>query len=151
MRRAGLVLLLALAGPGPAEAADLTFAKPHAFLLWEDAGGFSDDVSGAEGPIQAVTDKGRSVQMVIDLMLDGEANIVFEVAPVLRVVVRPAAGDRPPLVDKAWAIQGVGDFGTVMRSIIVDHDCAGFVVEASIEEAGQIAERYEKRFDVVCG
>ena len=146
---AGALAFAVLFGPAvAARAADLTFAKPHVVLLWEDAGGYSPDVSGLDGPIPARTDKGRSVQMVVDLMLDGEADHVFSVAPVLSVRATGPTG--AVLFERDWPIDSVGEFGSVMRSFIVDHGCAPVTVAAELSAAGAVADRFEQRFPIDC-
>lgn len=145
-----LAATLAAGTAGLASASGLVFLKPHVVLLWEDAGGFSDDVAAVEGPIEAVTDAGRSLQMVVDLMIEGESDVVYEIAPVLKVVARSVAGERPVLFERSWPIEGIGEFGTTMRSFIVDHGCAGVSVVAEIEEAGTVVDRFERTYEIVC-
>lgn len=144
---AGLLLLwpLSAKADGP-----VTFAESHVFLLWEDANGFSDDVSKTEGPIQGITDVGRSLQMVVDVIVEGEPNTSFETPPVLSVEARSVGTGETVLFRKSWEIRGIGDFGTAMRSFIVDHDCDGVIVDARITVGGAVADTWTRRFEIVC-
>lgn len=154
MSRIGSVLIAAALSAGAcgvaAAAGDLTFGKSHVFLLWEDTGGFSDDMAEVDGPIAAVTKAGRSLQMVVDVIVEGEPNARFDPPAVLTVEARSTAAEAPVLFKKSWPIQTIGDFGTAMRTFVVDHACSGVTVSATVEGAGAVSDRWEKRFDIVC-
>lgn len=153
MRGLGIVVAagLAVVSSSPVWAdGELTFGDSHVYLLWEDANGFSDDVSKTEGPIAGKTDIGRSLQMVVDVIVKGEPNTSFEVPPVLKVAARSTAAGDPLLFEKSWEIRSIGDFGTAMRSFIVDHNCEGVTVDATVEVGGAVSDSWQKRLEIVC-
>ncbi|WP_075215579.1 hypothetical protein [Mongoliimonas terrestris] len=143
-----LALASTLASAGAGLAIDLSFGRTKILLLWEDNGGFSDDVAGVDGPIAVITDDGRSLQLVVDLILDGIPNSTLDPAPDLAVTATGANGST--LFEGTWPIPAIGDFGTTMRSFIVDHGCAPVTVAARIEAAGAVVERWERTVAISC-
>lgn len=141
-------LALTLASVGAGSATDLAFGRSKILLLFEDNGGFSDDVATRDGPVAAVSDDGRSLQLVVDLILDGMPNSTLDPAPVLAVTATGVGGST--LFEGAWPIPAIGDFGTTMRSFIVDHGCAPVTVAARIEAAGAVVDRWEKTVAITC-
>ncbi|WP_181707426.1 hypothetical protein [Chthonobacter rhizosphaerae] len=131
-------------------AADLRFGASKILLLFEDSGGVSDDVAKADRPVAANGPDGRSVQLVVDVIVEGEPNAEFQDPPTLYATARTRP-EGAVLFEKAWPIRSIGNFGTAMRSFIVDHGCAGLEVTARIEEAGQVIDTWSKTVDITCG
>ncbi len=137
-----------MAGASVAGAAEVSLGKPHVFLIFEDSGGLSNELATVEGPVLAMTDKGRSLQMVVDVIVDGEPDALFFDPPRVEVTARGDRGD--VLFQKTWPIGSIGDYGTTMRSFIVDHDCRPVTVEARLTAGGADAGRWEKRVAISC-
>lgn len=144
------VMLMASAGPAMA-ADEATLGKSKVFLIFEGSGALSDDVSAATGPVEATTAEGRSSQLVVDLVVEADPETTFTAPPVLSLVARKSGGDGRVLAEKSWKITEVGDFGTVIRSAIVDHDCEGVSLEGTLaDSAGKPLGSWTTTLEIVC-
>lgn len=149
-------VLLGLTGAAaPALAAeDLAVDRIRGYLVYEDTGDLSKNVARRTDQIVANDENGSSIQMLVDIVVDGPKNELIEGNTYLYVWVTGAnyqTGDRPK-IDQGWPISYVGLTGEVVRSIVVDHDCEGFEVRARLDDGErQIGRELVKRFDLTCG
>lgn len=148
--------ILALAAV-PALAADSPpprIDRIRAFQIYEEKGDLSKNIAGSKGQIEANSREGYSVQMLIDVILKTKGPAVYSnKQPFLYVTAIPIAaqvGD-PPLLDTGYPIFTVGEQAQIVRSVIVDHACAGFTLTAKVMVENQLIDEYSKDFPVFCG
>jgi hypothetical protein len=125
----------------------------QAFLIYEDTGKLSKDMSGAVDQIIANDENGTSIQMLVNIVLKSKPDQLYENGPVLHVKVTPAtmseAGPEPAAAK--YYITYVASGGELVRSVVVDHNCDGFEFEAFIEVGGKRTSAFKKSFSVTCG
>lgn len=147
-----LVAMLLAACVVPAEAnGPLTVERINGYLVYEETGTMSKNVARSAERIEANTQAGFSVQMIVDVVVSGPKNELVEGSPLLFVWVVGAdaqPGD-PAMVDVGWPINYIGATGEIVRTIVVDHDCNGFEVHARVD--GMPGSERMHRFDLACG
>ena len=149
------VFLAALA-PQPLLAQD---AKPpvvdrlQAFLIYEDNGRLSKDLSGTTDQIIANDENGTSIQMLVNVVLKSKPDQLFENAPVLYIKATPSMMSEggPEVVESRNYISYIASSGELYRSIVVDHGCNGFDLEAYVMDGGKRTSEFKKSFSVTCG
>jgi len=155
-RLAGTISL-ALAGValcGAARAAEAPAIEAlRAYLIYEDNGRMSDDVTGMADQIIAQDRKnGQSVQIRVDVILRGTPNEIYESAPVLHVEARSSLDDPTgsPSVYEEFPISFFAT-DTLVRSVIVNHECNGFDIEAWVMDGGIRVSNLKQSFSITCG
>jgi hypothetical protein len=125
----------------------------QAFLIYEDTGKLSKDLSGVVDQIIANDENGTSIQMLVNVVLKSKPNQLYENGPVLHVRVTPATISEvsPVPVPAEYYITYIAAGGELVRSVIVDHNCDGFELEAFIEVGGKRTSAFKKSFSVTCG
>jgi hypothetical protein len=137
----------------PASAGDLAPPKVdrfRAFLIYEDSGDLSKNLARSEDQIVANDDKGTSVQMLVDVVLTGKPDQLYESNPVLHVTARSDLDEIGVLVDKEFPLTFFAK-DELVRTIVVDHGCNGFALAAEIIDGGKRVSGLEKTFSITCG
>jgi hypothetical protein len=138
LRRAlGTFGILAFILPQSVLAADATaptIDRIRGFLIYEDTGDLSKNLAKTEDQIVANDEKGTSIQMLVDVVLSGKPNSLYENNPRLHVVARSNLDgpDAPALVDKVFYLTFIAAKGELVRTVVVDHGCNGFDLEAYV-------------------
>lgn len=139
--------------PAFAETA-LDVDRYRGYLIYEDDGSLSKNVARRTDQIIANDENGSSVQMLLDIVVSGPKSSVIDSGAFLYVWVEAAGaqtGDRA-MIDKGWPIGYVGLKSEVVRSIVVDHDCDGFTVNARLDpDENTVGKTYSKQFNITCG
>lgn len=157
MRRAFVSLgLLALVLPQTVVAADATtptIDRIRGFLIYEDTGDLSKNLAKTEDQIVANDEKGTSIQMLIDVVLTGKPDTLYENNPQLHVVARSNMDgpDAPALVDKVFYLTYIAAKGELVRTVVVDHGCNGFDLEAYVMDGDKRTSEFKKSFSITCG
>jgi hypothetical protein len=125
------------------------------YLIWEESGELSKNVATEESQIVAVDrEKGSSVQMLVDVVMTGTPDTYpTGEQPFLYVIVRNLGaqmGD-PPMIDTGFPLSYVGRTGELVRSILVDHNCDGFELEAYVATGSERSSEIRKTFSLTCG
>lgn len=128
--------------------------RVRGYLIYEDDGSLSKNFARRKDQIVANDENGSSVQMLMDIVVSGPENTVIDSGAYLYVWVVAAdaqQGDRA-MIDKGWPINYVGLKSETVRSIIIDHDCEGFTVNARVDlDQNTVGETFQKRFNMICG
>lgn len=124
----------------------------RAFLIYEDTGDRSKNLAKTEDQIIANDEKGTSVQMLVDVVLSGKENQAYENAPVLHVIARSSIAEpgEKPLVDTEFPISFMVK-KNVTRTVVVDHGCNGFDIEAYMMDGKKKTSDIKKSFSITCG
>jgi hypothetical protein len=127
--------------------------RVRGFLIYEDTGKLSKNLATQSDQIIANDKNGTSIQMLVDIVLSGPADQTFENAPMLHVIARGALDDAgtPPIIDRSYPINYVATGGELVRSLVVDHNCNGFDLEASITLGNKVISDLKKTFSITCG
>lgn len=150
--KSGLVLSV-LAGillPGTALADSPKIEKINAYLIYEDSGKVSKNVADAPDQIVAQDGNGQSVQMIIDVVLSGKAGGMYENNPVLHVLTRPSLDEAAKPVDEEFPIAFMAK-DKLFRTVIVNHNCNGFDIEAYVTDGAKRTSELKKSFSITCG
>jgi len=125
----------------------------QAFLIYEDTGKLSKDVSGRTEQIIANDENGTSIQMLVNVVLKSKPDQLYENSPVLHIKATPALMSEggPEPVAAQFHISYIASGGELVRSVVVDHGCNGFELEAWVEEGGKRTSEFRKSFSVTCG
>jgi len=125
----------------------------QAFLIYEDTGKLSKDISGSTEQIVANDENGTSIQMLVNVVLKSKPDQLYENGPVLHVKATPAliSEGGPEPVAAQFYISYIASGGELVRSVVVDHGCNGFELEAYVEEGGKRTSEFKKSFSVTCG
>ncbi|MDO6965728.1 hypothetical protein [Rhizobium alvei] len=137
----------------PALAADVPPPKVdrfRAYLIYEDTGELSKNLAKVDDQIVANDDKGTSVQMIVDVVLSGKPNQLYESNPVLRVSARSDLDDIGTLVEKDYPLVFFAK-DELVRTVVVDHACNGFTIDAAIIDGGNKVSELSKTFSITCG
>ena len=122
------------------------------YLIWEGNGKLSKNIARRTDQVIANGEEGSSTQVLVDLVVAGGKNTVYEDSPLLLVwVTDPLDSSRPAFVDKGWSISYVGLTGETVRSIIVDHDCNPVTLHARIDAGDVIGREVTKELNITCG
>lgn len=157
MRRALVTLgFLAALLPQAVLAADATtpsIDRIRGFLIYEDTGDLSKNLAKSDDQIVANDEKGTSIQMLIDVVLTAKPDSLYENNPMLHVVARSNLDgpDAPALTDKVFPLTYVGSKGELVRTVVVDHGCNGFDLEAFIMDGDKRTSEFKKSFSITCG
>lgn len=125
----------------------------QAFLIYEDTGKLSKDISGSTDQIVANDENGTSIQMLVNVVLKSKPDQLFENNPVLHVKATSALMSEggPAPVTAQFYVSYIASGGELFRSVVVDHGCNGFDLEAWVEEGGKRTSEFKKSFSVTCG
>jgi hypothetical protein len=151
--RSMLVSIASLAMPAAALAGAPKIERLNAYLIYEDSGELSKNVAAkvdTGDTIVANGDKGQSVQMVIDIVMGGKANQLYENNPVLHVVVRGSDPGTSPLVNSEFPIAFMAKT-KLFRTVVVDHNCNGIDVDAYMTDGTKKTSEMKKSFSITCG
>ena len=158
MRRSGtftaFFLICGLAAPIVAVAAEPPAVdRFRAYLIYEDSGELSKNRAKDVDQIIANDDKGTSVQMLVDVVMTAKANSLHESNPFLYVVVHSTLEEpsAKPLVDIGFPLTFVGNTGELVRTLVVDHNCNGFDIEAYVMDGDKRTSEIRKSFSITCG
>lgn len=135
------------------DASQLKVDRLRAYLIYEDTGDLSKNLAKSEDTIIANDEKGTSVQMLVDVVVTGPADQIFESNPTLIVVATSSLaqpGDRA-MVDTGFPISFISSKGQLSRTIVVDHGCNGFDLEAYIMDGDKRVSEIKKSFPLTCG
>ncbi len=148
--------LLSLALPQvvlAAEAKTPVIDRVRAFLIYEDTGDLSKNVAKTADQIVANDEKGSGVQILIDVILTAKKDQLFENNPMLHVLARSImdGADAPPILDKTFPLNYVGSTGELIRTVVVDHNCNGFELEAYVMDGKKKTSELKKSFSITCG
>ena len=148
--------LLAATGPGLAgDAAPISVERIRGYLIYEDTGKLSADIGGRTDQIVANDENGTSMQLLVDVVVAGPKSYLIEGdQPFLRVWAIDASLEDPgrTLAELTWPMSFVGHTGTVIRTLVVDHNCAPVDIVARIDTAdGTPGPETTHRFDLMCG
>jgi len=124
----------------------------RAYLIYEDSGDLSKNLAKTEDQIVANDDKGTSVQMVVDIVMTGKANQLYENNPILHVVARSTLDDASakPLVDTEFPLTFMAK-DKLVRTVVVDHACNGFDIDAYMMDGKKKVSEIRKSFSITCG
>lgn len=150
--KSGLVLSV-LAGillPGTALADSPVIEKINAYLIYEDSGKVSKNIADAPDQIVAQDENGQSVQMIIDVVLSGKAGAMYENNPVLHVVTKPSLDEAAKPVSEEFPIAFMAK-DKLFRTVIVNHNCNGFDIEAYVTDGAKRTSELKKSFSITCG
>jgi hypothetical protein len=150
--KSGLVLS-ALAGiflPGIALADAPRIEKINAYLIYEDSGKVSKNIADAPDQIVAQDENGASVQMLVDIVLGGKPGALYENNPVLHVVTKPSLDEAAKPVSEDFYIAFMAT-DKLFRTIVVNHNCNGFDLEAYVTDGDKRVSEFKKSFSITCG
>jgi hypothetical protein len=142
-----------LALPAAALADAPKIEKLNAYLIYEDSGEMSKNVAAKADTgdtIVANDEKGQSVQMVVDIVMGGKANQLYENAPVLHVVVHGSDPGTEPLVNAEFPINFMAK-SKLFRTVVVDHNCNGVDIDAYMMDGKKKVSEIKKSFSITCG
>jgi hypothetical protein len=123
------------------------------YLINEDNGKMSKDVATQSDQIEANGPNGTGTQMIVDVWVKGGKNQLYENAPFLYITVTGMdwkQGD-PPMVDIGFPINYIGATGQTVRTLVVDHNCNGFTIEAYTMIGDKRVSELTKTFNITCG
>lgn len=145
--------VLALSPAAAAELATPSVDRFRAYLIYEDSGELSKNMAKREDQIVANDEKGTSVQMLVDVVMAGKAGQLYENNPFLYVVVREMMAETgaPPMIDTGFPLTFVGQTGELVRTLVVNHNCNGFEIEAYIMDGDKRTSELKKTFSITCG
>lgn len=124
--------------------------RVRAFLIYEDTGDLSKNLAKTEDQIIANDEKGTSIQMLLDVVLTSKPDQPFENNPMLHVVARSNL-DQAVLTDKTFPLNYVGSKGELVRTVVVDHGCNGFDLDAYVMDGKNKTSEFKKSFSITCG
>lgn len=132
----------------------LNVDRYRAYLIYEDEGNLSENVASGKGQIIARDENGSSIQILLDIVVSGPENTIIDSGAFLYVwvtAVDAQTGDRA-MIDKGWPINYVGQKSETVRSIIIEHGCEGFIVNARVDiDENNVGETHTKQFNITCG
>ena len=123
------------------------------FLIYEDTGDLSKNVAKQSDQIIANDEKGTGTQIIVDVIVTGPKNQTYENAPFLYVVVNSLTANQgdPPMVDTGYPINFIGNTGQIVRSLVVEHNCNGFTIDAYTMVGDKKLSELKKTFNITCG
>jgi hypothetical protein len=130
-----------------------TVDRFRAYLIYEDTGELSKNKAKVADQIVANDEKGTSVQMLMDVVLTGPANTTYE-TPLYLIVVAHALGDKtgdPAMIDTGYPITFIGATGEAVRTLVVEHECEGYEIEAYVMAGDKRVSELKQRFNITCG
>lgn len=145
----GSAAMLALL-PAAARAEAPKVERMNAYLIYEDSGERSKNVADQADQIIANGEKGQSVQMIVEIVMGGKAEQLYENAPVLHVVVHGSDPGTPPIVNAEFPISFMAG-NKLFRTVIVDHNCNGVDVDAFMMDGKDKTSEVKKSFSITCG
>ena len=85
--------------------------------------------------------------------MTGPKNQTYENAPFLYVVVNSLTANQgdPPMVDTGYPINFIGNTGQIVRSLVVEHNCNGFTIDAYTMVGDKKLSELKKTFNITCG
>lgn len=146
------LLLSALASillPGMALADAPKIGKINAYLIYEDSGKVGKNIANTEDQIVAQDENGGSVQMIVDVVLSGKEGL-YENNPVLHVVTKPSLDEAAKPVSEEFYISFMAK-DKLFRTILVNHNCNGFDLEAYVTDGDKRVSEFKKSFSITCG
>lgn len=146
-------LFFSLAGANAADLSTPSVDRFRAYLIYEDSGELSKNMAKRDDQIVANDEKGTSVQMLVDVVMAGKKGQLYENNPFLYVVVREAMAETgaPPMLDTGFPLTFVGQTGELVRTLVVNHNCSGFDIEAYIMDGDRRTSELKKTFSITCG
>lgn len=154
LKSIGFVMALAPQAVPAADAETPVIDRVQALLIYEDTGKLSKDVSGDADHIVATDRKnGSSIQMLVNVVLKSEPDRLYENNPVLHVRATSvlSSDGSPKTVEDQFHITYVAETGQLVRSIVVDHGCEGFALEAYVTAGDKRTSEFRKSYSVFCG
>lgn len=136
--------------PGMALADAPKIEKINAYLIYEDSGKVGKNIAGEPDQIVAQDENGQSVQMIIDVVLSGKAGGLYEDNPILHVVTKPLLDEAAKPVNEEFPIVFFAK-DKLFRTVLVNHNCNGFDIEAYVMDGGKRTSEFKKSFSITCG
>ena len=142
--------LATILSPSLALAEAPAIEKIRSYLIFEDSGDVTEDITDLPEQIVANDEHGQSVQMSIDIVLRGKAGQLYENNPVLHVVTRPSLPEAAEAINQSFPIAFMAK-ENLYRSVIVNHNCNGFEFEAYVTDGDRRVSEFRKNFSITCG
>jgi len=124
--------------------------KINAYLIYEDSGKVSKNIADAPDQIVAQDENGQSVQMIVDVVLSGKAGGMYENNPILHVTTKPSLDEAAKPVVEEFPIAFMAK-EKLFRTIVVNHNCNGFDLEAYVTDGDKRVSELKKSFSITCG
>jgi hypothetical protein len=124
--------------------------KFRAYLIYEDTGKLSKSLAGGDDQIVANDEHGTSVQMVVDVVMSGKPDKLYENNPILHVVVHGSDPGTAPIVDAEFPLTFMAK-KTLVRTVVVDHNCNGVTIDAYMMDGKKKTSEIKKSFSITCG
>ena len=124
----------------------------NGYLINEANGKMSKNVATQTSQIEANTQEGTGTQIIIDIFVNGAKDQLYEKA-YLYVTVNDMfakTGD-PPKLDTGFPINYIGAMGQTVRTVVVEHNCNGFTIDASTFIGDKRVSQLTKTFNITCG
>jgi len=125
----------------------------NGYLINEDDGKMSKNVATQSDQIEANNQNGTGTQIIVDIFVKGAKNQLYENNPFLYVVVSKMlanVGD-PPMLDTGFPINFIGNKGQTVRTVVIEHNCEGFTIEAYTMIGDKRVSELTKTFNITCG
>lgn len=124
------------------------------FQIFDDDGKLSKDLANAaDDTIIANGPTGSGIQVLIKVVLKGKPNQVYDSGPTVHIKATPSVmfEGGPKVVEGEFVLSYVGVTGEVYRSVLLDHGCNDFKIEAYVTDGGKRTSEFSKSYFVLCG
>jgi len=136
--------------PGAALADAPKLEKFRAYLIYEDSGDLSKGLAGGDDQIVANDEHGTSIQMIVDVVMSGKPDTLYENNPILHVVVHGSDPGTPPIVNAEFPLTFMAK-KTLVRTVVIDHNCNGVTIDAYMMDGKKKISEIKKSFSITCG
>lgn len=144
-----------MAQPAAAQdAAPPVIDRIQVLLLYEDTGKLSEDLANAaDDTIIANSEAGSGIQVLVNVALKAKANNYYENSPTLHVRATPSVlfDGGPKVIEDQFFLSFIGSTGEIFRSVLVNHGCNDFTIEAWVMDGGKRTSEVRKSYAVLCG